>query len=1130
MEKRKRLLDQVPGRGEAGEHWLLAGTGPVRRRLLSEAAEGGLEPGWSVLGLDEAADLVVRQSPGGPRLLRRGEPVLIITGLLRRHVGELPYLGRFVAEGPTALEGIAAVAAQALRRLLQVAFPAGDSLKLRDLRRLSELRNQRFSELGVEERFERLERAAALIESGEFEPPSRATLLLPDHLTPAQRRFTRALGEVLRLDVVFEPELDSAVEKPSTRCLAPTQRLLTELFGEAVVFDETRPGRDGLIDWLFDGAPRPEAPPEGVTAWRAVDPLDEVRRVVREIKRRCAEGEPAERFVVAVPELAPYTALLSAEFAERGVPFKLPAGESLSAGTPAQVVRALFDLLQRPGRAELHAFLGHPALTPPRLPEPALVRQRLAPLAQYLPPAPPDGDPATFWTSRAPRRERLDIGDFDLLARKANLSGLPRGWEERLEVAERLNQAWLIPVLNRLRRRALRDGREESEFLADEGGVERVRLQLFQLVAVIEELERIEGLRDPGREAGGLLEDCLELLEDRGFTHNLQRRLLTRLYERTRGAEPGSVVIERRRAEAVSRALLELRSVWEAVRGVAEFARVGLGSPLRGVEQLRRLVEEELAARSVRIPGPDAGVTISDLAGLRGWAPREVFVLGLINEAFPARNETGLVGRLAGELDAHDESLHLLARLLRRAEAVHLSFPGVIDAEEARPAPPVDDLLDLIGAAPPRHPDGRPTSPEELLALAPDDPGVPAVRRETLGHCARRLAAADESGFTVYEGAVDPALLPRVPGADERGEVPVTSLEDYLACPRSYYFSRLLGLAELPRVRDEAEASVIGTLTHRALEFFFAGCQRGGRWILSPREEKPVSADSWSADCERMLDCAARAFVEAGLIDPADSPGPAEQIRRGLNGAGAALDAQRRELVDGLEEPERPPPFGVLKGALYAQRELIGTLPKHVEFAFGGREGDALELGELRLRGRIDRLDHDPERDLLAVYDYKTSSPNRLRQSHTFGLHKLRNLQLPLYALAARRHFDGTTGLRAAVINLHEKSYNLPADDPAQLKYNAGVLHEMLALTKAGKKTIYDPAAGNGRLELFTEITLELLESMRRGVFHPLSTHDEKTCSYCPYGPICDDDFLFRRLISAARERGGELDGGTGAE
>jgi len=1108
-----------------GECWLVTGSSAVRRRLIDELATAGrARPGLRVLGLDELVERLDGGLSGHRRLVRRGEPVLVLAGLLRGHAAELSYFDAFVAEGEAAVEAVAAPLAEALRRLDESGKVPGGSAKRRDLARLLELRRAEFTRLGLEEPFERQRRLAKLLRAGELEAPPNLVLVEPDHLAPARRELLEALSEGCGVRVV--PGAEFALPASSSTAYLGRSRELFASPGFAVEAEEGPLRREELVSWLFDGGERPNGAYPELRLRRALDRRDEVVAAAREIKRRVVAGEPLEGFAIVAPDLGPYVALLAAELASRGIPFSLPGGEPLFAGVPSQVVLALLDVLARPGRAELHAYWSHPAVRPPRLPERDEVRRRLARFQQYLPPAPSDREPAEFW-SAAELEGALEPGAFDYLARRAGVSGLPRGWEGRLDVGERLVQAWLLPVLNELRRRVL-DRRGADGVFERPDEVERLRRRLAELVAVVGELKRLERLRDPQLELGELLAGLRRELEARGFRAELTRNLLDQLRRATAGVTAERAITERRRTEAVVRSLNELEAALTAVGELARFARDRLGRPLSGVGRLRRLMEAELAARSVRVPGPDRSLTILGLKQTAGWRPRKVFLLGLTNEDFPLRERGGLLSGLESidEPDLGDQSRYLLARLLWRAEGLLLSHPRWTADGESEPAAPFNDLVKLLGVAERRGDDTarHPTSPAELIAHHPAHPAVDGLRSRGARRTAELLAAATDLEPGPVDGLVDPAALETHPPGDESGELSVSGLEVYLHCPRRFFFEQILRVRELPEVTAEAEADVIGSVAHRALELFFSG-RRGVAGLNEPWRE-PLGGANWATACERMLDCAARAFVEVGWLDERDEP--RRRIREGLSDASAALDAQRLELVEGLERPEAGPPFGVLKGALFLQRRLIGTLPARVEWFFGGAAGGSLVLGDLRLRGKIDRVDLDEDDGLLSVYDYKTGrsshSPNDLGK----GAAGLRDLQLPLYALAALQSLERPPArVRAAEIRLAEKFRHLPLDDPAQEQPKCGGLHEKVAVGKSKRSWTFDYAFSRAMLDYVRRSAEELWSSIMDGRFHPPEKLNDNDCRRCPFTAACGEDNRHQRLarLLAGRD-GGENTGG----
>lgn len=154
-----------------------------------------------------------------------------------------------------------------------------------------------------------------------------------------------------------------------------------------------------------------------------------------------------------------------------------------------------------------------------------------------------------------------------------------------------------------------------------------------------------------------------------------------------------------------------------------------------------------------------------------------------------------------------------------------------------------------------------------------------------------------------------------------------------------------------------------------------------------------------------------------------------------------------------------------------------GARPAHFEVAFGmpaaPPDGEPhspdpllIDLGEgrqLRVRGRIDRIDRRP--DGLVLRDYKTGRAPR----DEGGLFRSgRQLQVPFYVLAARQLFPGEA-----------------------------VVEAFLDYVDGGRRVSVDPAAVGG--EAFRAFLGELVGSIADGIF----LQEPTACDYCDYRVVC---------------------------
>ncbi len=186
-----------------------------------------------------------------------------------------------------------------------------------------------------------------------------------------------------------------------------------------------------------------------------------------------------------------------------------------------------------------------------------------------------------------------------------------------------------------------------------------------------------------------------------------------------------------------------------------------------------------------------------------------------------------------------------------------------------------------------------------------------------------------------------------------------SSLEAYLTCPFAWFVDRVIGVEEL---EPELDARSTGQLLHSVLSLTYQE--------LASRDALPLCPEG-VAEAELL----AFAAIER-LVGDDGCPGTAAEKRLAV--------WRLKRMVRHLFQME-----SAAAGALV----MVET-----ESAIGGREG--VDIGGLRIRGRIDRIDADPQGRALFVLDYKSGT---VAEFSSLGTE--RALQLPLYlmALAAER-------------------------------------------------------------------------------------------------------------------------------
>jgi ATP-dependent helicase/DNAse subunit B len=157
------------------------------------------------------------------------------------------------------------------------------------------------------------------------------------------------------------------------------------------------------------------------------------------------------------------------------------------------------------------------------------------------------------------------------------------------------------------------------------------------------------------------------------------------------------------------------------------------------------------------------------------------------------------------------------------------------------------------------------------------------------------------------------------------------------------------------------------------------------------------------------------------------------------------------------------------------------------ELTFGGET--AVEIGDLRLKGIIDRVDlvFNESGDLktVRVCDYKGSSRSLKHPAEYLdGIRRNLDCQLPVYAMAAQQHFFGESNTEA-VNGKTEAGYLMYERDPS--KIGNAIRKSLVSMDEPGL------------LDDFLETLCQNIRRLKAGDF----SVDPLIASYNDYESIC---------------------------
>lgn len=422
----------------------------------------------------------------------------------------------------------------------------------------------------------------------------------------------------------------------------------------------------------------------------------------------------------------------------------------------------------------------------------------------------------------------------------------------------------------------------------------------------------------------------------------------------------------RRRADVLdAESHADARVAAQARKAVGELRSLAAAEPgLVGglADVLATLADVEVSLGT----GAGAGVLLADPLAVRARRFRAVVVCGLQDGAFPtiARSEPFLddadrrsLAQATGVvLPLHEDALpaeryRFYAAVSRAQEVLLLAFRS--SDEEGEPqlrSPFVDDVRDCftdeLWTARGRRLLAEVTWPP---AQAPTPLELRRARAASLGRSGPEEPAPAADGPPIRS----PALAARQAA---RETTAAGDLETFSACGVRWLVERVLRPA---RIDPDPEPLARGSLAHHVLERTLTLLrERTGSARLAPERLAPARTALHDAVCEAAT-TRQGAEARAGLL---------------------ALESDLGRWL-ALESAEGP-----------------GFEPRELEWSFGGTDDEhgPLDLGGLRVSGRVDRVDVGPGGEAL-VRDYKASRGYPRAKWAAEG-----RMQAALYAVAAR--------------------------------------------------------------------------------------------------------------------------------
>ena len=299
-----------------------------------------------------------------------------------------------------------------------------------------------------------------------------------------------------------------------------------------------------------------------------------------------------------------------------------------------------------------------------------------------------------------------------------------------------------------------------------------------------------------------------------------------------------------------------------------------------------------------------------------------------------------------------------------------------------------------------------------------------------------------------------------------------SQLEEYAKCPFQYFAKRILQLEIIEEPTEELESFELGSIVHSILYEFYK--------IV--KEENIVISDCTDEIFKR---------VEKMIFNVAEK----KLDKLHLN---SSFVFYEKEKILGIAGNRKS---SILYKFLEEERkDSDGYLPEYFELEFGqfkkSSNDDSKELfvGDIRVRGKVDRIDIRPDKDNFKVIDYKLGGKKPTSKELQTGI----SIQLPLYLYASKK--------------LIEAELNKNFDPSAAIIYSL-----KLSKKEFGKKIIHILSARKNLVEedliksyenlinICNEFIPAYVEKIANGRFNlsQLEDRENKVCRFCDFKSIC---------------------------
>ncbi|MFA8342181.1 MAG: PD-(D/E)XK nuclease family protein [Rhodothermaceae bacterium] len=486
----------------------------------------------------------------------------------------------------------------------------------------------------------------------------------------------------------------------------------------------------------------------------------------------------------------------------------------------------------------------------------------------------------------------------------------------------------------------------------------------------------------------------------------------------------------------------------------------------------------------------DYGVLITSVNEIRGLEFDYLFLGGLTDGDFPTKYspEIFFSGSFCKKEQQHqtEERYHFYQTLCCWKKKLFLSTSQAENGKELEESVFLKEFLKLFEVSEKKETEykDRIYTDEEILITAGKDFSrdlfskelqkiidieIEALQAAVKINLSRKLSDGEFSEYNGFVNIEDQQIEEQMQKLKER-EYSVSQLEVYAKCPFKFFMERILRIETLEEPSEEIEAVEIGNILHQIMYEFYTALK-----------EKNIVLQN--CDGETFLNCKEILF---------------EISDKHLSNISFKLPLSFIEKEKIFGTNERRESSLLYKFLEYERKQENSALPKYFEVAFGSVDkentdkdlsiNEPVEIGDIKIRGKIDRVEVDEENKTFSIVDYKTGSAKPAGAELKRGL----SLQLPVYLhavekLLREKYGEDFTGTEMLIYTLkydhekfgkHEVKYDRKKSTPDELREHI-----------------------NNSLDMLSEYVREIIS----GKFNlsEMEDREAKICRFCDFKSVC---------------------------